>query len=110
MRPIGMAVAAFTLSVMLTFATSADEVRHNQQNGWNQQNGEKDDDDKPGACESQSVDAPGPGCAKALVRLFEQGKEIFRFDTFGDEDYWGGMLQLHKVRVSARGRPSPSPA
>ena len=54
-------------------------------------------DDKPGACESQSVDAPGQGCAKALVRLFEQGKEIFRFDTFGDEDYWGGMLQLHKA-------------
>jgi hypothetical protein len=54
-------------------------------------------DDKPGACESQSVDAPGQGCAKALVGLFEQGKQIFRFDTFGDEDYWGGMLQLHKA-------------
>src|SRR4029078_1001702 len=24
-------------------------------------------------------------------------KQIFRFDTFGDEDYWGGMLQLHKA-------------
>ena len=54
-------------------------------------------DDKPGACESQSVDEPGQRCAKALVRLFEQGKDIFRFDTFGDEDYWGGMLQLHKA-------------
>jgi hypothetical protein len=54
-------------------------------------------DDNPGACESQSVDAPGQGCAKALVGLFEQGKEIFRFDTFGDEDYWGGKLQLHKA-------------
>ena len=54
-------------------------------------------DDKPGACESQSVDAPGQGCAKALVGLFEQGKDIFRFDTFGDQDYWGGMLQLHKA-------------
>jgi hypothetical protein len=58
-------------------------------------------DDRPGACESQSVDergdGHGQGCAKALVRLFEQGKEVFRFDTFGDEDYWGGMLQLHKA-------------
>ena len=53
--------------------------------------------DKPGACEPQSVDAAGQGCAKALVALFEQGKEIFRFDTFGDEDYWGGMLQLHRA-------------
>ena len=54
-------------------------------------------DDNPGACDAQSVDAPGQGCAKALARLFEQGKDIFRFDTFGDEDYWGGKLQLHKA-------------
>jgi hypothetical protein len=54
-------------------------------------------DDNPGACESQSVDEPGQHCEKALVGLFEQGKEIFRFDTFGDEDYWGGRLQLHKA-------------
>src|SRR6185437_1345778 len=58
-------------------------------------------DDKPGACESQSVDEPGQGCAKALVGLFEQGKEIFRFDTFGDEDYWGGKLELHKAIAGA---------
>ena len=49
-------------------------------------------DDKPGACESRSVDEPGQACAKELVRLFEQGKDIFRFDTFGDADYWGGKL------------------
>ena len=58
-------------------------------------------DDKPGACEAQSVDQAGRGCDKALVRLFEQGKDIFRFDTFGDEDYWGGMLQLHKAVAGA---------
>jgi len=58
-------------------------------------------DDKPGACESRSVDEPGQACAKALVRLFEQGKDIFRFDTFGDEDYWGGKLQLHKAIAGA---------
>jgi hypothetical protein len=65
-------------------------------------------DERPGACESQSVDAPGQGCAKALVRLFEQGKQIFRFDTFGDEDYWGGTLQLHKaVEGAALGGVGP---
>jgi hypothetical protein len=58
-------------------------------------------DDNPGACESQSVDDPGQGCAKALVRLFEQGKAVFRFDTFGDEDYWGGKLELHKAIAGA---------
>ena len=54
-------------------------------------------DDKPGACESNLVDRPGLGCRKELNRLFEQGKQIFRFDTFGDEDFWGGQLQLHKA-------------
>jgi hypothetical protein len=58
-------------------------------------------DDNPGACDAQSVDAPGRACANALVQLFEQGKEIFRFDTFGDEDYWGGKLQLHKAVAGA---------
>jgi hypothetical protein len=29
--------------------------------------------------------------------LVAQGRHIFRFDTFGDEDFWGGTLQLHKA-------------
>src|SRR5690349_4813083 len=26
----------------------------------------------------------------------ERGRQIFRFDTFGDEDFWGGALKLHQ--------------
>ncbi|MCF6157247.1 MAG: hypothetical protein E3K32_01450 [wastewater metagenome] len=26
-----------------------------------------------------------------------EGQQIFRFDTFGDEEFWGDELQLHKV-------------
>jgi hypothetical protein len=33
----------------------------------------------------------------AAQRLFEQGKDVFRFDTFGDEAFWGGALQLHRA-------------
>jgi hypothetical protein len=33
----------------------------------------------------------------AADRLFEQGKDVFRFDTFGDEAFWGGTLQLHRA-------------
>jgi hypothetical protein len=29
--------------------------------------------------------------------LFEQGRRIFRFDTFGDEVFWGGTLRLHEA-------------
>jgi len=27
----------------------------------------------------------------------DQGRQIFRFDTFGDEDFWGGLLRLHEA-------------
>ena len=31
------------------------------------------------------------------TQMFEQGKKIFRFDTFGDESFWGGTLHLHEA-------------
>ena len=30
------------------------------------------------------------------VREVRKGREIFRRETFGDEDFWGGLLGLHK--------------
>ena len=30
-------------------------------------------------------------------QMMEQGKQIFRFDTFGDESYWSGKLKLHQA-------------
>src|SRR5688572_12243070 len=29
------------------------------------------------------------------ARLFAQGRHIFRYDTFGDEAFWGDALKLH---------------
>jgi mono/diheme cytochrome c family protein len=29
--------------------------------------------------------------------LVAEGKQIFRYDTFGDEDFWGGQLKLHQA-------------
>jgi hypothetical protein len=29
--------------------------------------------------------------------MFDEGRQIFRFDTFGSEGFWGGALQLHKA-------------
>jgi hypothetical protein len=29
--------------------------------------------------------------------LVAEGKQIFRYDTFGDQDFWGGQLELHKA-------------
>ena len=30
-------------------------------------------------------------------RMLSEGRETFRFDTFGDQAFWGGMLQLHRA-------------
>ena len=30
-------------------------------------------------------------------QLISQGRQIFRFDTFGDQAFWGGQLQLHQA-------------
>jgi hypothetical protein len=37
--------------------------------------------------------------ARDLVR---QGRQIFRFDTFGDEAFWGDTLRLHQAIAGAR--------
>src|SRR5688572_18712109 len=29
--------------------------------------------------------------------LLEEGRRIFRYDTFGDEEFWGGALRLHEA-------------
>lgn len=34
--------------------------------------------------------------ANILSRL-KKGQFTFRYDTFGDEEYWGGTLKLHKA-------------
>src|ERR687890_67682 len=30
-------------------------------------------------------------------QLVSDGKSIFRFDTFGDEDFWSGLLHIDKA-------------
>src|SRR5687768_6967776 len=35
--------------------------------------------------------------ASQTANLIAEGKQIFRFDTFGDEDFWGGQLMLHEA-------------
>jgi len=45
--------------------------------------------------------------------LIAEGKQIFRFDTFGDEDFWSGLLHLDKAilgEVNGGFGPGVSPA
>src|SRR5262245_29850218 len=36
------------------------------------------------------------------LRLIQEGRKTFRFDTFGDEDFWGGVLGLHEAIEGSR--------
>ena len=35
-------------------------------------------------------------------RMLEEGRQIFRFDTFGDEAFWSGRLKLHQAIPGAK--------
>jgi len=35
-------------------------------------------------------------------RMIEEGRKIFRYDTFGDEAFWGDQLKLHQAIVGAK--------
>src|SRR5947207_11166120 len=35
------------------------------------------------------------------ARLINEGRQIFRFDTFGDEAFWGDTLKLHRAIAGA---------
>src|SRR5690349_6718548 len=36
------------------------------------------------------------------VRLVDEGRRVFRFETFGDEAFWGGTLRLHEAIEGSR--------
>jgi hypothetical protein len=38
----------------------------------------------------------------ASQKVHTQGRQIFRFDTLGDQDFWGGTLELHKAIEGSR--------
>ena len=44
---------------------------------------------------------PDPPQARA-ARLVAEGRRVFRFDTFGDEAGWGGVLGLHKASEGSK--------
>jgi hypothetical protein len=40
--------------------------------------------------------------SKHALQMMENGRQIFRFDTFGSEAFWGDALQLHKAIAGAK--------
>jgi len=48
------------------------------------------------ASDKKPVDGDRATDFHALGKL-DRGRNTFRYDTFGDQDFWGGTLQLHKA-------------
>jgi hypothetical protein len=55
---------------------------------------------------AQTANGPGNLIDAAIrengQRMIEEGRRIFRFDTFGDEAFWGDTLKLHQAIEGAR--------
>ena len=55
----------------------------------------------PGSAQAQAPRQPVSADDRAInahaQRALEEGRSIFRFDTFGSEAFWGDALQLHQA-------------
>src|SRR5215831_18075250 len=40
---------------------------------------------------------PHPTSAETAEQKFAEGRHVFRFDTFGDQAFWGDSLKLHQA-------------
>lgn len=56
------------------------------------------------ACDEGNAPGVGIGAQQELgptesfaVRMVQEGRQIFRHDTFGSESFWGGTLRLHEA-------------
>jgi hypothetical protein len=50
----------------------------------------------------QSLTAVDAAISNHGESLVDQGRQIFRFDTFGDQEFWGGVLGLHQAIEGAK--------
>lgn len=46
--------------------------------------------------------AMDPAIADNATRMLAEGRRVFRFETFGDEAYWGDTLKLHRAIAGAK--------
>ena len=49
------------------------------------------------ACASPEEGSQNAELPQHALSMIEQGKQTFRFDTFGSEAFWGDRLQLHRA-------------
>src|SRR5687768_5100906 len=47
-------------------------------------------------------EAPQPGAEPDASQLVKEGRQTFRYDTFGDEEFWGDALKLHHAIIGKK--------
>ena len=85
--------------VLLAIATLAAPVAVSRPTGQGTAPSQKDARETDGHQRSDMFDDRIAGHAADLLK---RGRHIFRFDTFGDEQFWGGTLRLHEAIEGAR--------
>lgn len=61
-------------------------------------------------CSNSRADSLSAGDAIHInaLRMLNEGRQTFRYDTFGSEDFWGGVLKLHSaIAGTANGGVGP---
>jgi hypothetical protein len=51
---------------------------------------------------SGSTSTVADGVNRNAEHMIDKGRLVFRFDTFGDEEFWGDMLKLHQAIEGAK--------
>lgn len=92
LRPRALALVAcgsFALVVAISFGTLAAQAR--------QSTGPRTAVDPLAASSSLASAAQDPALFRDAAGMLARGQRTFRFDTFGNEAFWGGALRLHET-------------
>lgn len=52
---------------------------------------------QPGKAQGAALSQSDSLIHRNAEKMLEEGRHVFRYDTFGSEAFWGGTLQLHKA-------------
>ena len=57
---------------------------------------------RPSSAQSPTVAPRDRALTENARQLLDEGRRVFRYETFGDEAYWGETLKLHRAIAGAK--------
>jgi mono/diheme cytochrome c family protein len=101
---LAAAVCCLSIAVFRLPAAASAEPRHEASHSPPFEHSSADDPrsfDRSPAVEHFSTVGHSPSFEDAAAATLDEGKDTFRYDDFGDEDFWGGQLRLHEAIAGA---------